>query len=148
MKLTPMLAIALVTAALAVPAASADPAGVVKSDLDQIQADVTRAHDTLLTDLGKITADLGKGDRAALRADVQTFRTDRRSFAGTFRSDIAQLRADLQAAKDAKVDPADLKSLVQSTRALARTDRADVHSAARQAREALSSLRSSTAPKS
>ena len=148
MKLTPMLALGLVTAALAVPAASADAAGAVKTDLNQIQADVTKAHDTLLADLGKITADLGKGDRATLRTDIQTFRTDRRSFAGTFTSDIAQLRTDLEAARAAKVDPADLRSLVQSTRALARSDRADVHSAAQQARDALRSLRSSTAPKS
>jgi opacity protein-like surface antigen len=150
MKLTSLLATAAVTLAAAVSAATAAPAdqaGAVKADLTQLQSDITKAHDTLLADVAKVTADIGKG-REAVKADIQSLRTDRESLVGAVQADLAQLKSDLKAARDAKVDPGDLKSLLQSVRELAKSDRADVHQAVQNARGGLKALEASAATKS
>ena len=145
MKLTPLLATAAATLALAVPAATAapaDPAGAVRADLTQLQGDITKAHDTLLADLAKIPGDVGKGPDA-LKTDIQAFRADRQTLVGTIQTDLQHLLADVKAARDAKADPADVKSLVQSIRTLAKGDRADVQQALQTARGAVKSLKGS-----
>ena len=150
MKLTSLLATAAVTLAAAVSAATAAPAdqaGAVKADLTQLQSDITKAHDTLLADVAKITADLGKGPDV-IRADIQAFRSDRESLVGAVRADLQQLRSDLKAARDAKVDPGDLKTLAQTVHELAKSDRADVQQAVQNARDALKALKGSAPPKS
>ena len=146
MKTTPLLVTALAAVAAAVPIATAsasDPAGAVKADLTQLQADITKAHDTLLADLAKISADTAKGDRAAIKADLQAFRSDRQSLVGACHADIAQLKTDLAAAKQAKAGSADLRALLKSVHDLAKQDRGDVQSAAKSARAAIQSLRGS-----
>jgi opacity protein-like surface antigen len=150
MKLTSLLATAAVSLAATVSAATAAPAdqaGAVRADLTQLQSDITKAHDALVADVAKITADIGKG-RDALRADIEAFRSDRQSLMGTVKADIAQLRSDLKAARDAKVDSGDLKSLAHSIRDLGKSDRADVQQAVQNARDALKALKGSAPAKS
>ncbi len=99
MKITLLLVTGLAAVAAAVPvAATADPAGAVKADLTQLQADITKAHDTLLADIAKISSDAGKGNPATVKADIQAFRSDRETLVGAVKADIAQLKTDIQAA--------------------------------------------------
>jgi hypothetical protein len=149
MKPKTLLASLLVTFAVAVVPAVAladDPGSAVKADVAQLTADVKAAHDGLIADLGALTADAQKGDRAAVRLDVDKLRSHRHSLIGPIRSDRKQLRSDLQAARDAKVDPSTLKPVLQAARAQNRTALEEIHQAAGQARDALKALRQSSKP--
>ena len=128
---------AFVTAFVPAGALAADPTAAVTADLAKLTSDVKTAHDGLLADVNAITADAGKGDKAAVKTDITKLRTD----VGPLRADRKQLRTDLKAAKDAGVDPTTLKPLVKAARQQNQAVLQDVWQAAKAAHQALKSLR-------
>jgi hypothetical protein len=137
---------ALAALALAVPAsafAGGDPVSAVKADLGKLSSDVQTAHDAAILALGKVTSDAQKGDVGAVRADLQAFRQSRGALAAPLKSDVEQLRTDLGAAKDAKVDLADVKQLLHDTRSANKAAREEVRNAVKAARDAVKALRAS-----
>ena len=130
--------------------ADSDPVASVNADLAALGVAVGAAHDTLVADSAKISADAaalsGSTDRAAIKsalaADVKTFRADRASLLGAVRAARAQLQTDLKAAKAASSGQA-LKPLVQAARTKNKAALVEIRQAARQARAAVKALRQS-----
>lgn len=155
MKMTLILALAVVAAALIVPVAAFadDPVSTVQADIAKLKSDVQTKHDTVLADAQKLEADADalagtsdkKAARQTIKADAQKLGSDWKSLLATCLADRAQLHKDVLAAKDAGVPKHQVRLLVRQANLEIRLVNLDMRSAVAKARLAVVKMRESFA---